>query len=543
MATDSQYTCIVILGFAHRNSEALSMRLSTGVSEFFRLSSLSTSTWLLVTGGDTESLGVTEGQDLMSRALALGVPASRILVEDQARYTIENALFAYRLLLDRVPAAAASASASASASTTLVVVTNEFHMPRSLLVFQDVAKKLAADDDDSNKSQHPRFTVVPLPAPNGSLALLQSQTGKSLSQWVAQEDKQLNLLRSECGSDFGNVLSQRILAHSDLPVAAKQNNVSALRSFVSRNPSVPVDSQLRRGLSGALHYAALHGSVESLSFLLSSGADPNLRNEHGCTPLHFVGYSPDVSVHSVLRECLSAAGARTDVVGRSALWGGSPKTIDELDVESIPAPLPPPRLRNVGSLLAFGDVLYSTLIDAARVGDAAGVRRWLSLNGGGGGGGSLSSCVVVDGPSGHNGNTALSHAASGGSAECVLLLLEAGADVSLPSPPRANALHYCAFKLHKQCADLLISRGGEQRVRKALGSRGESALWASLGACKPHELARYVAHQASIFGDELEAEHDTGRTHSLTNSPVAKAMDDKLLLHPPALLQQNDNNK
>jgi len=169
--------CIVILGFAHRDSDALSSRLMTGVNEFFRLSSASSSPWLLVTGGDTVGLGVTEAHDLASRAIVLGVPASRILVEDQARSTIENALFTYRLL-----------TALTTVSTTIVVVTNEFHMARSLRVFQDVAKKLY-EDEGSN-----RFTIVPLPAPNGDPSLLLSQTGSSLSQWVAHENKHMNLL-------------------------------------------------------------------------------------------------------------------------------------------------------------------------------------------------------------------------------------------------------------------------------------------------------------------------------------------------------------
>ena len=54
-----------------------------------------------------------------------------------------------------------------------------------------------------------------------------------------------------------------------------------------------------------------------------------------------------------------------------------------------------------------------------------------------------------------------------------------------------------------QCSDLLLSKGGEERVKKALASRGESALWSSLGAMKPHELAMYVSVQAKSFSDEL----------------------------------------
>ena len=162
--------CVVILGFEHRDSDAFSSRLTTGVNEFFRLSSSSKSPWLLVTGGDTVGIGVTEAHDLASRAIALGVPSSRILIEDKARNTIENAFFTYRLLAPLT-------------IRTIVLVTNEFHMARSLRVFQDVAKKLDEDAD--------RLTIVPLPAPNGDPSHLLSQTGSSLSQWVAHEKKHI----------------------------------------------------------------------------------------------------------------------------------------------------------------------------------------------------------------------------------------------------------------------------------------------------------------------------------------------------------------
>jgi ankyrin repeat protein len=71
--------------------------------------------------------------------------------------------------------------------------------------------------------------------------------------------------------------------------------------------------------------------------------------------------------------------------------------------------------------------------------DEVGVREWLSR-----------APTHPDGPDGYAGTTALAHAASGGSSECVRLLLAARADVRLPRSPRANALHYAAFKMHRQ---------------------------------------------------------------------------------------------
>lgn len=123
------------------------------------------------------------------------------------------------------------------------------------------------------------------------------------------------------------------------------------------------------------------------------------------------------------------AGARRDVVGRSALWGGSERAsgdVYECGGEEGRG-LAHSKLRNLGSLLAFGHVVYSQLVEAARAGDLEGCKRWFEENDADVEGG-----VGVDGPEGHTGSTALAHAASGGSCEIVELLLSKGADVRKP---------------------------------------------------------------------------------------------------------------
>ena len=37
----------------------------------------------------------------------------------------------------------------------------------------------------------------------------------------------------------------------------------------------------------AIHVAALHGNVEAMAALLDMGADPDVENSRGSTPLHF----------------------------------------------------------------------------------------------------------------------------------------------------------------------------------------------------------------------------------------------------------------
>lgn len=141
-------------------------------------------------------------------------------------------------------------------------------------------------------------------------------------------------------------------------------------------------------------------------------------------------------------------------------------------------------------MLAFGDVIYSQLIEAAREGDVGGVKVWIEDN----------PEMSVDGPEGCGGTTALAHAASGGCAEVVELLLERGADVRLPKSPKSNSFHYAAFKMHRNVFRILKRAKGSE---EALLSRGESELWGSLGCVGVKELALFVAKEAEEFARNI----------------------------------------
>lgn len=141
-------------------------------------------------------------------------------------------------------------------------------------------------------------------------------------------------------------------------------------------------------------------------------------------------------------------------------------------------------------MLAFGDVIYSQLIEAAREGDVGGVKVWIEDN----------PEMSVDGPEGCGGTTALAHAASGGCAEVVELLLERGADVRLPKSPKSNSFHYAAFKMHRNVFRILKRAKGSE---EALLSRGESELWGSLGCVRVKELALFVAKEAEEFARNI----------------------------------------
>ena len=98
-------------------------------------------------------------------------------------------------------------------------------------------------------------------------------------------------------------------AHDHLALAAKQGNLGAMdawfelrkgeaaggggggRGSVSDGDGgvgASVDAQRLRGGAGPLHYAVLHGHADVVDWLLAHGADPNLQNDNGATPLPFV---------------------------------------------------------------------------------------------------------------------------------------------------------------------------------------------------------------------------------------------------------------
>ena len=65
-------------------------------------------------------------------AVALGVGASRIVIEDQARNTFENAVYAGQIIRER-------------GWRRVVLVTDDFHVPRARFVFARLGLAVAAE--------------------------------------------------------------------------------------------------------------------------------------------------------------------------------------------------------------------------------------------------------------------------------------------------------------------------------------------------------------------------------------------------------------
>jgi uncharacterized SAM-binding protein YcdF (DUF218 family) len=107
--------------------QALVRRLEHGVAVFFAQNAQH----LLVSGG-VVGPPPAEAHAMRDLARARGVPAERIVVEDAARNTFENAIYAGRIIRDRGWA-------------RVILVTDAFHLRRALYVFRRLGLEVAGE--------------------------------------------------------------------------------------------------------------------------------------------------------------------------------------------------------------------------------------------------------------------------------------------------------------------------------------------------------------------------------------------------------------
>ena len=122
---------VVVLGAAMAApgvpGPALRRRLEYGVTVFFDRNA----GYLLVSGGIVGP-PPAEARAMREMALSRGVAAERIVLEDMARNTFENAVYAGRIIRERQ-------------WRRVIIVTDEYHLPRALYVFRYLGLKVAGE--------------------------------------------------------------------------------------------------------------------------------------------------------------------------------------------------------------------------------------------------------------------------------------------------------------------------------------------------------------------------------------------------------------
>jgi len=105
----------------------LKERMKLTVALVHRLEEKNEKCVAVVTGGMAEQCGITEAQVMSQLLVKDGISESKIILEDKALTTVQNALYTYDLLREL-------------GITKAIIVTSSFHMERSQKLFKWVFK-------------------------------------------------------------------------------------------------------------------------------------------------------------------------------------------------------------------------------------------------------------------------------------------------------------------------------------------------------------------------------------------------------------------
>jgi ankyrin repeat protein len=86
---------------------------------------------------------------------------------------------------------------------------------------------------------------------------------------------------------------------SELHIAAYEGDVERVKKLLEKGANPNIQDEVGRT---PLRNAAFKGHVDVVKLLLEHGADPNIQNEYGDTPLHMAVYWGRVDVVKLLLE-------------------------------------------------------------------------------------------------------------------------------------------------------------------------------------------------------------------------------------------------
>lgn len=234
----------------------------------------------------------------------------------------------------------------------------------------------------------------------------------------------------------------------ELFAAIRRNDSSQVSRLLALDIDVNAADQLGETL---LMHAALHVGPEVMRWLLDRGADPNLANHAGATPL--MRATADLRKVRLLIE----AGVRVDhqsQLGRTALLIAARRPGAGQIVKELLAAGADPNVEDERGV--------TPLMEAARAGDVASLRILIGAG-------------VEINQTRNNGRTALIAAVRSREQEAVQLLLDHGADVNIQalegvsSNSEDTALTMAAARGVPGIVRALIEQGADIEVRNAIG--------------------------------------------------------------------------
>lgn len=127
----------------------------------------------------------------------------------------------------------------------------------------------------------------------------QSKSGDTPLHLAASQGHAKNietLLRLGANPDITNVTGQ-----TPLHLASQEGKTKAVEALL-RNSGLRVDNTDERHNNTALHYAALYGRINTVEFLIDSGADIDAVDKNGNTALHLAVIRDQVDTLKTLLE-------------------------------------------------------------------------------------------------------------------------------------------------------------------------------------------------------------------------------------------------
>ncbi len=239
-----------------------------------------------------------------------------------------------------------------------------------------------------------------------------------------------------------------------LVVAARTGDVGGIRTLLAANPHADVNQRTADGTS-ALHWAVYHNDVDTVDRLLAAGADPNLKNDYGATPMSEAAVVGNVKVlrallaHKANAESANADGqsalmilARTSNVEAAQLLLRSGANVNACEHWRGQTPLMWAAAEGQPAMVRL------LLKHHAAVDERSDVNEWPRQV--------TAEPRMQSRPSG--GFTPLLYAARRGCLECARLLLGAGADKNLGDPDGVTPMLEAVLNFNFDIAALLIER-------------------------------------------------------------------------------------
>lgn len=250
--------------------------------------------------------------------------------------------------------------------------------------------------------------------------------------------------------------------------AARTGDLRAMERYIAEGADVNAPDESLN--ISPLAWSASHGQTEATRLLIENGADVNIKDDNGSTPLHSAAVFGRADVAKLLVE----NGADLQVHNDD---GGTPADALHLDwrttgfigglmgveVERENIPVMQSGRNEIAKLFGvkeFDSKRVSSAQDlsgAVFIGDLAAVKRALTDG----------ADPNVQDP--QSGSTMLSIAALMGHTEVVALLLENGADVNAKSRDGGTALHAAAFLGRVETVKLLLDKGADTTLRNNMG--------------------------------------------------------------------------